>query len=384
MDTRKLYYEDPELKTFTAQVTGCEAVPGGWAVTLDQTAFYPEGGGQAWDTGFLGGARVLSVKEKSEQVVHLCDGPLKVGSTVEGSIDWARRFDLMQQHTGEHILSGLIHAAYGYHNVGFHVGKEAMEVDFDGPIPPDALQALEEKANQAVWEDLPLHCWYPSPEELPQVGYRTKRELPWPVRVVEVPGYDKCACCGVHVARTGQVGMIKILSCTKFHSGVRLEMLCGQRAYRYLCRVFDENRQVSQIFSAQMLATGEAARKASEALARQEFRAASLQKRIFAATAESYRGKGNILHFEQDLTPGQVRELAEAIAPVCGGIAVVFSGAGSAGYALCLVSEKTDVRPLGSLAIKSLHGRGGGKPDAFQGVFQAHREEIEEFFHKNL
>ena len=179
---RKLYYEDSHLTEFTARVTGCETCEKGCLVTLDATAFYPEGGGQACDVGTLGGVRVLDVRERDGDVVHLCEGPLTPGATVEGRVDRNRRFDLMQQHTGEHIVSGLLHEAFGYHNTGFHVGAEGMEVDFDGPIDPASLARIEEKANRAVWANLPLKCWYPAEEELPSIPYRTKRPLPWPVR----------------------------------------------------------------------------------------------------------------------------------------------------------------------------------------------------------
>lgn len=384
MNVKKLYYEDPHIREFTACVTGCEPSEKGWRVTLSATAFYPEGGGQACDLGTLGSTRVLDVREEGEQVVHLCDSPLEVGSQVAGRIDWQRRFDLMQQHTGEHILSGLIYEKYGYHNIGFHVGKNAMEVDFDGPIPAEVLQELEKAANQAVWEDIPLKCWYPAPEELPHVFYRTKRALPWPVRIVQIPGYDSCACCGVHVKRTGEVGLIKILSCTKFHEGIRLEMLCGQRAYDYLCRIHEENRQVSQTFSAKPLQTGAAAQKAAEDLAREKLTSNTLRGRIFAGIAENCRGRENVLHYEQDLTPGQVRQLADAVAAVCSGMAAVFSGSEQSGYTLCIVSQNRDVRALGAQVCQALQGRGGGKPGAFQGSFRASKEEIEGFFREHF
>lgn len=380
MEVRKLYYENCQLKTFTATVLHCEQTDKGWQVALNATAFYPEGGGQACDLGVLGGARVLDVREKDQQVLHLCDKPLEVGATVEGTIDWQRRFDLMQQHSGEHILSGLIYKTFGYHNVGFHVGKTAMEVDFDGPIAPDALAELELQANMAVWADLPIRSWYPSPQELPQVPYRRKRDLAWPVRIVEVPGHDTCACCGVHVATTGQIGLIKILSCIKFHEGVRLEMLCGCRAYEYMCRVYEQNRQVSQTFSAKILETGEAARKFSDQLTAEKYRAASLEKRVFAAVAAGYAGKKDVVHFEEGLTSGAVRELADAIASVCGGTAAVFSGSDEAGYSLCLVNHDGDVKDLGTRLTRECNGRGGGKPGFFQGSVKAARQTIEQFF----
>jgi alanyl-tRNA synthetase len=367
------------IREFTATVTGCEKADKGYLVTLDATAFYPEGGGQACDVGMLNDANVLDVQEKGEDVVHLCDRPLEVGSTVTGKLDWERRFDLMQQHAGEHILSGLIHKRFGYHNSGFHVGKEVMEVDFDGPIPADALAELEKEANRAVWEDVAVRCWIPDPEELKQVTYRTKRELPWPVRIVQFPGYDSCACCGIHVARTGQIGLIKILSCTKFHQGVRLEMVCGQRAYDYICKVYEQNRQVSQTFSARILETGSAAQRISEQLAAEKFRSAGLEKQVFSAIADGYAHTGNVLHFAENLTSAGIRELADAIAEVCGGIAAVFSGSDGA-YSMCLISKTDDVRSLGSTLVNTLNGCGGGKPGAFQGSVRAERSEIEAFF----
>ena len=380
MPTRKLYYEDCHMQQFTAAVTGCVQTQKGYEVTLTATAFYPEGGGQACDLGILGGVKVLDVKERGEDVIHLCDGPLTAGSEVDGQIDYDRRFDLMQQHTGEHILSGLIHEKYGYHNVGFHVGKQAMEIDFDGPIPVEELMELERKANEAVWQNLQVKCWYPSQEELPHVTYRSKRELPWPVRIVQVPGYDSCACCGVHAARTGEVGIIKILGAMKFHEGIRIEMLCGRRAYEFLGQVYDQNRLVSQAFSAKILQTGEAARRMNEQLNQEKCRAAALEKRVFASIAKSYENSGDVVHFEEGLTSQTVRELADAIAEVCGGIAAVFSGSDESGYSMCLIGKGLDVKPMGTALTKNLNGRGGGKPGSFQGSLKATRRDIETFF----
>ena len=377
METKKLYYVDSHMAEFSALVLSCQETPKGFAVTLDATAFYPVGGGQACDLGTLNDVRVLDVRESGEEVVHLCDSPLEVGAVVEGFIDWARRFDQMQQHTGEHILSGLINATFGYHNVGFHVGKEFMEVDFSGPMTWEQAMELEAKANAAIWQNLPIRSWYPSPEELPAVTYRTKKALLWPVRIVEVPGHDTCACCGVHVPTTGRIGLIKLLSCIKFPEGVRLEMLCGHRAYEYMCRVYEQNRQVSQTFSAKILETGAAAQKFAEQLSAEKYRSAGLEKRVFAAIAAGYTGRGQVVHFEDGLTSGAVRELADAIAQVCGGAAAVFSGNDTDGYSMCLVNHSGDVKELGTRLTKTLNGRGGGKPGFFQGSVKATRAEIE-------
>ncbi len=379
METRKLYYEDCHLYDFTAAVTGCEPADRGYWITLSATAFYPEGGGQACDLGMLGDARVLDVQEKENGIRHLCDRPLPVGSSVTGHIDAARRFDLMQQHSGEHIVSGIIHTMFGWHNVGFHIGGEEMTIDFDGPIPREALVRIEELANRAVWDDLPVRCWYPDREVLPGIPFRTKKALAWPVRIVEIPSIDRCACCGVHVARTGEIGLIKLLSCVKFHQGVRIELICGSRALKRMQAVYQQNRQVSEAFSARMLETGDAARKMNEALAAEKLRANTLQSALFAHTAASFTGKGNVLHFAESLTPNQLRELADGIAQVCGGWAAVFSG-GEGNYSVCIVRKNGDVKAIGTAMNQRLSGRGGGKPGYFQGSVRATRSQIQAFF----
>ena len=380
MQTQKLYYEDCHRRNFTAQVAACRETPKGWEVTLDATAFYPEGGGQACDLGTLQDARVLDVKERGEEIVHLCDKPFAVGAQVEGSIDWLRRFDLMQQHTGEHIVSGIIHRLYGWHNVGFHVGAQTVTIDFDGPIPETDLPKIQRQANEAVWANLPVKCWYPSPEALPNVPYRTKRELPWPVRIVEVPGYDNCACCGVHVAMTGEIGLIKLLSCVKFHQGVRIEMACGGRALDFMEQVYEQNRKVSQLFSAKVLETAAAAQRVGEQLAAEKFRASGLEKQVFSAIAAGYAGKENVLHLEPGLTPGAVRELADRIAESCSGIAVAASCTGEDTWSLCFVSQTADVREFAKAAFQALNGRGGGKPGSVQGSIRATEAQLRQYF----
>ena len=378
--TRKLYYEDSHLSCFESRVTGCVQTEKGWAVTLEATAFYPEGGGQACDLGTLNGVTVTDVQEKGEEVIHYCEAPLEVGALAEGIIDYDRRFDLMQQHTGEHIVSGIIHRRFGYHNVGFHMGENFIEIDFDGRIPAAELENIEREANEALWKNIPVKCWYPSQEELPNVFYRTKKALPWPVRVVEMAGYDSCACCGTHLKTTGEVGIIKLFTETALRGGSRIEMACGGRALKMLNRIYEQNTLVSQSFSAKIFETGAAAKRMNEALAAEKFKVTALQRKLFRITAESYAGRDNVLHIEEDLEPMQVRELADAIAQHCSGRAAVFSGSDENGYSYCLVSRNEDLRDLVKTMNQSLSGRGGGKPGFQQGSLLCTRDEIERFF----
>ena len=383
METRKLYYEDCHIRSFRAQVLSCREEGGRYQIILDATAFYPEGGGQGADTGTLGTARVLDTREEGETVVHFCDSPLTPGETVEGHIDWALRFHRMQQHTGEHMVSGLIHKHFGYHNTGFHMGAEGITIDFDGVIPPEALPALEKEANEALWQNLAVSCTIPSPEELEKTFYRTKRALPWPVRIVQIPGIDSCACCGVHCARTGEVGLIKLFSSIPFRGGSRLLMACGAHALQILNDAYSQNKLVSQAFSAQITETGAAARRMNEALEQEKLRYTALQKKLFGFVAESYVNCGNVLHFEEGLDSIQIRILADAIAEKCGGRAAVFSGTEESGYAFAMVTREGDLRPFGKAMTTALNGRGGGKPIFQQGRVGAPRTAIEAFFAEN-
>ena len=380
METKKLYYENCLTKEFTATVVACEKCDKGYWTELDATAFFPGGGGQACDTGTLNEAQVLDMKEEGETVLHLCDTPLTPGQTVTGTLCWQRRLDQMQQHSGEHIVSGIIYALYGGHNVGFHVGADMVTIDFDCPIPPEALPEIERQTNAAIYENLPVNCWYPSPEQLPTIHYRSKKALDWPVRLVQIPGYDSCACCGVHTAYTGQVGLVKLFSCVKFHQGVRIEMACGARALSYLSAIYGQNQQVCHAFSAKPLETGAAAQRMNEALAAEKFRATGLERQLFDRIAESYVNHQNVLYFADSLPPAAVRELADRIAQKCSGIAAVFSGSDSEGYTVCLVSKSGSVAEFGKQMNQALNGRGGGKPGFFQGSVKTTRHAIESFF----
>lgn len=383
METRKLYYEDSHTRTFSAKVLSCEKTEKGYAVILDATAFYPEGGGQAADTGTLGNAKVLDTREQGAQVVHTCDGPLNPGESVEGHIDYDARFLRMQQHSGEHIVSGIVSRRWGYHNVGFHMGAESTTIDFDGIIPQDALPQIEAECNAAVWANIPLRIWTPSPEELPKVNYRTKRALPWPVRIVEVPGYDTCACCGTHVSATGEIGIIKLFSAVNFRNGTRMEMACGKLAYNILNAAYEQNKLVSQAFSAKPMETGAAAQRMNEALAREKYRVVGLERQVFAGIAKSYAGQGNVLHFTEDLDGNGLRELTDRIAEKCGGRAAVFCGNDQEGYAYCLAAREGDLRAFGREMTAALNGRGGGKPNFQQGRVSANRVTIEAFFNQD-
>ena len=282
MDTEKLYDQDAFLREFDAVVTECyEGKDGSCLVPLDRTAFYPEGGGQPADHGVLGGAAVLDVQEREGRVLHTCDRPLPVGRTVRGVIDWDRRFDHMQQHSGEHIVSGMLCAAFSCDNVGFHMGADTVIIDYNAPMTWEQVLEVEDRANRYIWENHLFRAYYPTPEELAVLSYRSKKAIEGPVRITEFPGADRCACCGTHVAASGQVGLVKFLSCQKLRDGVRLELLCGGRAMEYLSRCWDQSRRIGQALSVKPQAAFPAVQRLEEQLRN----AGVVQGNIFGMTA---------------------------------------------------------------------------------------------------
>lgn len=379
METVRLYYQDAHLREFSAHVVSCEPEKDHWAVVLDQTAFYPEGGGQPGDTGTLDSVRVLDTHARGEEIVHDCDAPLTPGSAVQGTIDWARRFDYMQQHSGEHIVSGIIHRRFGYENVGFHMGADMVTIDFSGMLTMDDVREIEREANEAVWANLPIVVSWVDGEEKANAVYRSKKPISGVLRLVSIPAIDVCACCGTHVSMTGEIGLVKIFTCQKFHDGVRLEMLCGRKAYSYVNSILEQNKRISGLLSAKPQQTAQAAERMLDELAQVKYRAGALELRLIAQAAEALAGKGDSLLF-MELSADGLRQMADAGMHACGGVCAVFTGSDEAGWRYAIGHAGGDLRAFSKRMNDALHGRGGGKPEFVQGSVQASRAEIEAFW----
>ena len=380
METEKLYYADPFLKTFTATVLDCQPGKNGFVVTLDRTAFYPEGGGQPTDQGTLDGAAVTDVHEKNGVVLHNVDSAVEIGKTVTGVIDWARRFDHMQQHSGEHICSGLICGRCHCDNVGFHMGTDMVTIDFNADIPWEELLEIEAQANQYIYEDHPIDIQFHRGAELDAIDYRSKKPLEGDVRIVAFPGADCCACCGTHVLRSGQVGLVKFLSVQKFREGVRIELLCGKRALNYLARTWEQAKTIGQRLSVKPVDAAAAVERLENELSAAKLRCAQLEESVFAAIAQEQAGKGDVLLFQPPMKPDSVRKLADAAAKTCGGLAAVFAGEGIH-YAYALGrADGQDISAQVKAMNAALHGRGGGRNGFAQGSVEAERSAIEAFF----
>ena len=379
MATEKLYYADPYLKEMDATVLSCTEQKNGYAVLLDRTVFYPTGGGQPYDTGILGDARILDVSDVDGEVVHLCDRPLEVGSSVHGAIDWERRFMLMQHHSGEQLVSGIVNSRFGYDNVGFHMGSDVITIDFSGELDYATLMEIEAAANEAIYKNIPCHIFYPDPDTLKTLRYRSKKEIEGQVRLVQFADVDLCACCGLHVSHSGEIGLIKILSTTKFHNGSRVELLCGKKALQWLNIVTDQNREISALLSAKMDKTADYVRRQGEELAQARLRCAQLENQLFTLKAESLKGQTSPIVFEEGLSPDSTRRLCDAVLQCCNGTCAVFSKKDD-GYAYAMGTKEGDLRSMVKDLNTALRGRGGGKPGFVQGSVAASEDEIRAFF----
>lgn len=375
----KLFEQNSFLQQFTATVLGCSQNGDSWDIVLTATAFYPEGGGQPYDTGFLGDAVVREVHTKQGVIVHTCSAPLVVGDTVEGRIDWARRFDLMQNHSGEHIVSGIAHSLFGCDNVGFHMGADVLALDFNIAMTPEDIQQLEQRANQYIWENHPIQITYPTAEELDALAYRSKKALTGQVRIVSFPDGDTCACCGTHVRASGEVGFVKILSAQPCRQGVRIELVCGGRAVRYLGGILDANRQVSHLLSANALETAEAVLRIKEEKATLEAKISTIEGRYFSAIATQHTGETLVILFEEDLSPTGLRRLADALMGADVQRCAVLSGCDETGYQYAIGQKEGDLRPIAKALNQTLNGRGGGQASLVQGSLKSTRSAIQDY-----
>lgn len=380
-ETIRLFDEDSHETLFEGCVLSCEEDGDLYKVVLNQTLFFPEEGGQTCDKGTLNDIPVEKVLEKDRVIYHWVKEPLWEGDTVTGIIDWEKRFSDMQQHSGEHIVSGLMHEYFQFDNVGFHLGSECVTMDFNGVLTEEQLRMIEHKANEAVVKNLEVRVMWPSKEELAELSYRSKKELEGPVRIVEIPGYDICACCAPHVRRTGEIGMIRLVGMEKYKGGIRVEMLCGFRAMAdYLEKEKNVNR-ISRLLSAKPYTVADSTEKlkAENNALKQEN--AALKMAILERKIEQLPEDGdNICLFDEYMDKSNLRYAFNLLLKRCSGICACFDGDDEKGYRYVLGGRNADITEEGKKLNEALNGRGGGSKDMFQGNVQASREAIEKYF----
>ena len=378
--TEKLYYIDSHLREFEAMVLSCEETKKGWALTLDRTAFFPEGGGQPADTGFIGEARVLDVHEKEGRILHETDRPLPAGERFSCRIDWEQRHRRMQNHSGEHIVSGLVYREFGFDNVGFHMGPDCMTMDYSGELSWEQLREIERLANEAVRADLPLKIWFPEEQELAELLYRSKLDLKENVRIVEIPGVDRCACCAPHVGRTGEVGLVKLLTAERHRGGVRVTAVCGMDAWERVTQYQESVTTISGLLSVPRDKTVSGVERALENLEKQKERIAALSMELARRLAESQpAAEGNLALFDSILDEVAQRELVNLLMEKAA-LAAVFSGSEGEGWRYVIGSRSVDLRKNARALNAGIQGRGGGSPAMIQGRAAADRESVLAFF----
>ena len=379
--TEKLFYTDSHLQEFTAEVVSCRPCENGYEAVLSTTAFFPEGGGQAADTGVIDGIRVYDVQEKGEQIFHYLEGELEEGKTVTGQIDWDKRFSRMQQHSGEHIVSGIVHARFGYDNVGFHLNDELCTLDLSGPLTKEELREVENAANEAVFANVPVQISYPSKEKLKTLDYRSKIEIDGQVRIVTIPGYDVCACCAPHVYFTGEIGLIKLVQSQNYKGGIRITMLCGRRALKDYQQKEESVKAIMGSLSAKEELIAEAVERVIEECTQLKSELAETRYQILEAQAEKIpEGQKKVCIFDSKLSGNEPRELMNLVLKKGTEVCAVFAGNEESGYRYVIGSETEDVRPYSKILKEQFDGRGGGKPVMVQGSVNGSEEAIRKVF----
>ncbi len=383
--TKKLYDTDSYLREFTAKVLSCEPLAdakkrrdgAAFGIVLDQTAFFPEGGGQTADTGNLGNAVVIDVQEKDGVIVHYTDVPLEPGIAIQGLLNWEQRFRKMQNHTGEHLISGIVHSQFGYDNVGFHLGTDGVTVDFNGVLTAAELEFVEYIANRVVGLNVPVTVSYPTPEECAAMEYRSKLDLTENVRIVTIEGWDVCACCAPHVSQTGAVGGIKILSCESWKGGVRLRMLCGLDALEDYHKRLENTARISGLLSCKQLEAADAVERLLKNMAAEREETAKLRRALVDTKAAALaQTDGNLVIFDQMLDNNSLRNLVNAGVVRCGGVCAAFQGNDADGYRYIIGSQSTALRAWAKDFNSALNGRGGGSDEMIQGTVKASEAEI--------
>ena len=388
--TQKYYEADAYRREADAVILAAEPDGrGGGKLALDGTVFYPEGGGQPADHGTLtlpDGARltVTDVHEQGGVIWHRVDAlpdTAAPGTAVTGRIDWAWRFDKMQQHTGEHILSGILHQMFGAENVGFHIGSDAVRMDTSVPISAEGLREAELAANRMVWQNVPVLITYPTREELARMTYRSKKEIEGQVRIVTIPGADVCACCGTHTAATGAVGQIKILAAENYKGGVRLSIVCGERALLAAQAMRQRQADIGALLSAKPSETAHAVHRVYDEYTALKFAHFGLCSELFDALAAQVAPGADAIRIVPGLDPDGLHRLAARLSEATTGLCAALT-ANEKGTGYCLAQAGGDVRALTKALNAALNGRGGGKPGICQGSCAAEPEQVKEFLRK--
>ncbi len=383
--TEKLYDQNSYIQEFEATVISCTQTDNGYEIVLDKTAFFPTEGGQECDTGTLDGIVVKDVALKGEEICHYTDLPLEAGKTVHGAIDFEERYRKMQNHSGEHIICGIAHKLHGCENVGFHLGADYVTMDLDKPLTEEELRHIEILANKAVYANAQIKAYYPTEEELKNTDFRSKDGIEGKVRLVKIEGFDICACCAPHVARTGEIGIIKILDHINYKGGVRLNILCGMDALKDYQERYKRNLYISNILSAKQEEVCAAMDKLMETMADLRRQLGEKSKEITKLYLDNiHETQDNIIIFTKDMSSGEMRHIANGAMEKTPKLAAIFCGSDHEGYSYIIGSKGIDLKAHSADLNKALNGRGGGNSAMIQGSLGATEDEIRGYIETNF
>lgn len=381
----ELFYKDAYCKEFDSIVSSCLETDKGFAVILNDTAFYPEGGGQPSDKGTLNNIEVIDVQRINGEVVHYVNSPISVGTKVHGLIDWQYRFDLMQNHSGEHILSGIIHKLFGYENVGYRMKDDVIEIDISGSLSSKDISIVEQEVNEIIYKNVEIKELYPTNEDLKNIEYRSKKELDGQVRLIIIPGADVCACCGTHVKRTGEIGIVKIISSIGHKGGTRLELLCGKRAYEYFDMIQNQNKEIMHLLSLQANQIANGVKKIQDDNLKLNNKYNELiQNNLYQKASLMREGQKLIIDFEENLEHQTLVRFANYILNERKASTVVIINQKNELFNYMILSNIINLKEKVKEINSSLNGKGGGKQDMIQGSFNSSKEEIEPVLEKIL
>jgi len=365
--TELIYENDSYCAEFEATVLSCTENNGRYDVVLDRTAFFPEGGGQAADKGTIDGILVLDVQINDGVVIHSLERVCPIGKTVTGKLDWQTRFTRMQRHSGEHILSGTVHSLFGYNNVGFHMSETGMKIDFDGPLTQSDIDRVEEEVNFAVWKNLKVTAFYPTDEEIKNIEYRSKLDNIENLRLVEIEGVDCCACCAPHVARTGEVGLVKIIDSMPVKGGIRLTVLAGYEALCDYSMLNTLNKQLMKTLSVTREAVSDAAKRQTELIDTLRHEKGELSNRLAWRELSLVNVNNSAYAFSENSSYDELIYCANKLADEGVETSLLFSKNDDDGYIYLISSRERDVREIVKRLNTTFNGRGGGKPNYAQG-----------------
>ena len=377
MKTKELFYLNNKLSEFDARVLQCKFNGKYYEVLLDKTAFYPEGGGQPGDRGFLNDVEILDTIKKDDEIYHIAEKEILENMQVIGKIDYKRRFRFMQSHAGEHILSGVLNKLFGCDNVGFHIGSDFVTIDINQRLEEKELSEVEIFANRAIYSNIPIKVSYHNCKELENTDYRSKKKLDGEIRLVTIDKVDTCACCGIHCDTTGEVGIIKIITSQSYKGGTRIFFICGEDA---LIDYRDKNKSIYKISSVLSVKPNEVdlgVLKFKEDLNNIKYELALAKEEILKLKAEKFAKNSDvIIEFEENLSAGEVSKYALLLS-MQSNMAFVFSKENDGLYRYAIASSILDVRNICKKINTSLNGKGGGKKDLVQGSIESGRENIE-------